>query len=151
MFFRLITLHYWHFISSYIMQDTDFDQVSSCFYRFTIAFNNWTARGNFSSLMLALLDFLISSTLWPFKPIRAGIEVGGNGNFIIGILICNEFTVKCGGKSWVRMGTFKKSPILSVKGCQQKNPVFFQKYFGFLKMFFLLTKSFGCQRKSFRY
>ena len=38
-----------------------------------------------------------------------------------------------------------------VKGCQQKNPVFFQKYFGFLKMFFLLTKSFGCQRKSFRY
>ena len=26
-----------------------------------------------------------------------------------------------------------------------------QKYFGFLKTFFLHTKSFGCQRKSFRY
>ena len=37
-----------------------------------------------------------------------------------------------------------------IKGVPKKTR-FFQKYFGFLKMFFLLNKSFGCQRKSFRY
>ena len=41
--------------------------------------------------------------------------------------------------------------INELKGVQKKTCFFFQKYFGFLKMFFLLTKSFGCQRKSFRY